>query len=137
MDLRRVILVLTLIFLTSILMGQTDPPSVIIPGPEPFSVDAQSAVYCIDLLRANRFIQVKKESGKTSNVKIETVWSVFLGEDESYPAGHNRRYDIIVNNEPLDWDNSYIEYGGDMLNLRLLFLYKNQHPPRGLDYRNR
>ncbi len=115
---------------------ETGPDSLIIPGPAPFTLDATSAIYCIDLLRENRFIEIKNDNGKTEIVKVHTVWSIFLGLDKNYPAGHNRRYDIIVNGTPLDWDKSFIEYGGDMLNLHLLFLYRNQHPPRGLEYNN-
>ncbi|MDC7241002.1 MAG: hypothetical protein PQJ50_11645, partial [Spirochaetales bacterium] len=62
-------------------------------------------------------------------------WSWFLDHDESFPKGHRNRYDIIVNGEALDWDNSYFEYGNDLVNLRLLFLYRNQHPPESFgDY---
>ena len=106
----------------------------IIPGPDPFSLDAGSAVYCIDLLRDNRFLEREGDSGQYRIVEVRTVWSWFLEYDESYPEGHRKRYNIIVNGKPLDWDNSYIEYGGEMLNLRLLFLYRNQYPPKNLEY---
>jgi len=106
----------------------------VIPGPLPFSLDSVSAIDCIELLRRNRFIEVHDENGSSSIVKVQTVWSFFLDRDENYPEGHQLRYDIILNGEPLDWDNSFIEYGGDMINLRLLFLYRNQYPPQGLKY---
>jgi len=115
---------------------ETDPNSVIFPGPAPFSLDATSAIYCIDLLKNNRFIEIKNDSGKTEIVEVHSVWSFFLGLDENYPAGHHRRYDIIVNDTPLDWDKSFIEYGGEMVNLHLLFLYRNQYPPQDLEYNN-
>lgn len=115
---------------------ETAPDSIIVPGPDPFSLDATSAIYCIDLLKNNRFIEIKNKTGKNEIVKIHTVWSIFLNLDKNYPEGHQRRYEIIVNGTPLDWDKSFIEYGGKMLNLHLLFLYRNQYPPRGLDYSN-
>jgi hypothetical protein len=115
---------------------ETNPYSIIIPGPEPFSLDDRSAIYCINLLRNNRYIEINEETGKSEIVEVHTVWSYFLGLNENYPAGHHLRYDIIVNGEPINWDDSYIEYGGDMINLRLLFLYRNQYPPSNLQYRH-
>ena len=110
--------------------------SIIIPEPDPFSLDASSAVYCIDLLKKSQFIETRGRNGKSVIVKVNKVWSFFLGFDEKYPEGHRRRYDIIVNEAPLDWDNSFIEYGTEMLNLRLLFLYRNQYPSSDLFYNN-
>ncbi len=115
---------------------ETGPDSIIVPEPDPFSLDALSAIYCIDLLKNNQFIEIIDNSGTSSIVKVKKIWSFFLGLDDSYPEGHHRRYDIIVNEVPLDWDNSFIEYGGEMLNLRLLFLYRNQYPSQGLLYNN-
>ncbi len=139
---RKLILILPLFLLLSGQVQAQHSPgldatdSIIIPGPNPFSLDAESAVYCIDLLKKISLMEVKDENDKSKIVKVQTVWSYFLEFEESFPEGHRRRYDIIVNGFPLDWDNSFIEVGGEMINLRLLFLYRNQHPPKGLDYYN-
>ncbi|MDC7226937.1 MAG: hypothetical protein PQJ61_09255 [Spirochaetales bacterium] len=109
---------------------------IIIPGSAPFSLDAESAVYCINMLKNNRYLERVEGSVEYKIIEVEEVWSWFLSWDERYPEGHRRRYDIIVNGDSLDWDKSFIEYGGEMLNLRLLFLYRNQYPPEGIDYRN-
>ncbi|MBB6479402.1 hypothetical protein [Spirochaeta isovalerica] len=121
------------LFVKSLLLWSQ--PSEIIPGPEPFSVDGRSAIYCINLLRTNPFLEYRDQMGRSSILTVRTVWSWFLDFDETYPEGHQLRYDIIVNSEPLDWDNCFIEYGGEMINIRLLFTYRNQYPPGGLDYR--
>ncbi len=113
---------------------QVSPDTIIYPGPEPFSLDAGSANFCINLLKNNRYLEMDSESAKYRIVEVETVWSWFLEYDDNYPEGYRKRYDIIVNGTPLNWDNSYIEYGGEMINLRLLFLYRNQYPPQNLDY---
>ncbi|MBN2658159.1 MAG: hypothetical protein JXR86_13950 [Spirochaetales bacterium] len=126
---------LFIIFLLSGLPLRSQQAS-IYPGPDPFSVDGRSALYCIALLRENPFLEQKDSNGASSVLKINTVWSYFLEFDESWPEGHQLRYDIIVNGSPLDWDNSFIEYGGEMINLRLLFTYRNQYPPSGLSYRS-
>ncbi len=109
------------------------PDGILIPGPEPFSLDVRSAIYCISLLKNNRYIEKKSESEKYRIIKVDTVWSWFLDYDESFPEGYRKRYDIIVNGTPLDWDHSFIEYGGEMINMRLLFLYRNQYPPDVLE----
>ena len=38
-------------------------------------------------------------------------------------------YTIYVNEEPLDWDRSYIHFNNRMQNLRILFSYRNQPHP--------
>ena len=108
--------------------------TVIFESPDPFSLDARSAIYCINLLRNNRYIEKKDESAKYKIVEVSTVWSWFLEYNETYPEGYRKRYDIIVNGTPLDWKNSYIEYGGEMMNLGMLFLYRNQYPSENLEY---
>ncbi len=105
--------------------------TVLYPDPEPFSVDAESAIYCISILKGSRYLE-KDDTDQYRVVQVETVWSELTGYDETYPPGHRRRYDIIVNGSPLNWDNSYMEYGSDLINMHLLFLYRNQHPPSGL-----
>ena len=113
--------------------GGTASGDIIIPGSEPFSLDAWSAGYCISILKNSRYLEKNGDSGKYRIIEVDTVWSWFLEYDETSPEGHRKRYDIIVNGNRLDWDNSYIEYGGEMLNLRLLFLYRNQYPPGELE----
>ena len=106
--------------------------TVLYPDPEPFSIDAESAVYCISILKGKRYLE-RDDSEHYSVVQVETVWSELTGYNEAYPPGHRRRYDIIVNGAYLNWDNSYLEYGNDMINMRLLFMYRNQHPSEGLE----
>ena len=60
---------------------------------------------------------------------------VFTGLDPGAYEGHQSRYDIELNGEPLDWDHTYIEFGGEMVNLRLLFTYRNQGPVPDVPYR--
>lgn len=108
--------------------------SIIYPCPQPFSIDARSAIYCINILRNSRYLEKTDDSAKYKIVEVETVWSWFLKYDESFPEGYRKRYDIIVNGIAIDWDNSFIEYGGKMINMKLLFLYRNQNPPAGLGH---
>ena len=105
----------------------------IFPEPEPFSLDAGSAVYCISLLKNNHHMEKNTVTGKYRIIEVDSVWSWFLDYDTSYPEGYRKRYDIIVNGSPLDWNDSYIEYGEEMMNMRMLFLYRNQVPPDNFD----
>jgi hypothetical protein len=50
------------------------------------------------------------------------------------PVGHQYRFNLLVNGESLDWEQTYVEYDGKLTNLRLLFTYRNQHPPPDLIY---
>ena len=135
---RKITLLFSLVLLLSYHLWAEDlivSDSIIIPDPTPFSLDAGSAIYCINLMKNNRYLEKKDKSDECKIVEVKTVWSQFLEYDESFPEGHRKRYDIIVNGTNLDWDNSYIEYGNEILNLHLLFLYRNQHPPENLgDY---
>lgn len=132
---KSISLLVLLFFLSSHLMSQDENPS-IFPGPEPFSLDSQSAIYCISLLRENPLLLIENDSGQKEILRVKKVWSYFLNKDDSYPKGHRLRYDIIINETPLDWNRTFIEYGGEMINLRLLFTYRNQYPPEGLKYYN-
>ncbi len=128
--------VITLVFCILWMMplsavAQDRDGSLLVPAPDPFSLDTESAIFCINLLKGNRFLEKSMETEEYRVVQVETVWSWFLAYDEGYPEGHRLRYDIIVNGETLDWERSYIEYGTDIVNLKILFLYRNQHPREG------
>ncbi|MDC7124116.1 MAG: hypothetical protein PQJ46_01015 [Spirochaetales bacterium] len=135
------VLILTLFIFSNLLYAQdsteknTDTKDTIVKTPEPFSIDARSAIYCINLLKNNRYLEKQNNKAKYNIIEVKTVWSWFIKYDESFPEGYRKRYDIIVNGNNMDWDNSYIEYGGKMINLKILFLYRNQYPPESLkDY---
>lgn len=109
---------------------------VILPGPEPFSLNAYDAVQALWMIRRARLLQQRLADGELRTLAVRDVRAVLTGVDPEAPTeALSRRYDLLVNGQPLDWDNSYIEYGGRMVNLRLLFTYRNQHPPPGLQYR--
>lgn len=108
--------------------------SVIVPSPEPFTLNAYDAIHLRHLLHRVGFLQRWDGSGHPETVAVETVYAVPAGIDRDAPGGHKRRYEIRLNGEPLDWDRLYIEYGDRMMNLRALFTYRNQYPPDDLRY---
>lgn len=128
----------------------------IYPSPEPFTLDARAAQLCINLLRQEMFLLGTSDSsspgvaredsadGLPENprsgsqkqiIRVRRVWARQVEVDREMPPGHRRRYIIEVNGKPLDMSNHFIEWNGSMVNLQLLFTYRNQYPPRGLNYR--
>jgi hypothetical protein len=106
----------------------------IVPNPEPFSLNSYNALQAAALIRRVGFLQRWDGRGMPETLAVERVETVHIGVDpEAVPARRNR-YDLRVNGQALDWDVTYIEYDGRMVNLRLLFTYRNQHPPEGLEY---
>ncbi len=110
------------------------PPtdSFIVPGPEPFSVDAFSAIQLIAMLKRVGLLEVYVGKLRPDIVAVKTVWAIPVGINSAYPVGHRRRYDIVLNGSRIDWDNTYIFYDEAMTNLRALFTYRNQYPPKDL-----
>jgi len=111
--------------------------SVIVPVPEPFTLNAYDAVQAIWMIRRAGLLQ--RETGEPNRpeiVAVREVRGVFVGEDEDAAVPfERRRYDLLLNGERLDWDSLYIKYGGRMVSLRALFTYRNQHPQTPPDYR--
>ena len=101
----------------------------------PFSLNAYDAVHALYLLRRELFLQVRESDGNYRTVRIQRVRALRL-PDAKYPLTpfERKRYDILVNGEPLDWENSYIEYDERRVNLRLLYTYRNGALPEGLLY---
>lgn len=117
------------------LPGAPSGSSVIVPTPEPFSLNAYDAVQALWMIRRARLLQQRLPHGELRTLAVREVRAVLVDVDPEAPTeALSRRYDLVVNGELLDWDNSYIEYGGRMVSVRLLFTYRNQHPPPGLLY---
>lgn len=109
----------------------------VVPAPEPFSLGSYDAIDAVWMLRRVRFLQWWDGQTRPQIVAVRTVESVWVGYDPDAYDGHQNRYDILLNGEPLEWDRLYIEYHNDMVNLRLLFTYRNQQPAPDLPYRLR
>lgn len=121
--------------------------SYILPSPEPFTLNAYDALHAAALIRRVGLLRICPKDGQDARDDInsrEAQWgrtlaarsvsTIFVEEDQVNHPWHPRRYDVRVNGEPLPWNRAYIEYGGRMANLRLLFTYRNQRPPAGLQY---
>lgn len=145
------------------LIADTIPLSLtgaIYPSPDPFTLDARAAQLCINLLRQEMFLlgtsdssspgvaredspeglperssEIPRSGSQKQINRVRRVWARLVEVDREMPPGHRRRYIIEVNGEPLDMSSHFIEWNGSMVNLQLLFTYRNQYPPRGLNYR--
>lgn len=111
-----------------------DPPHVIVPTPDPFSLSAYDALHARAVMHRVGFVQLWYGSGAPRTVSVEEVETVRVGYEEGLPPGHRVRYDLRLNGQSVDWKHTYIEYGGRMVSLQLLFTYRNQHPPDDLQY---
>lgn len=79
------------------------------------------------LIRRAGLLVHRDPTGRTT-VLVRSVEIVEVEPLESMPPAHRRRWDIVLNGTPLDWPNTYIERGGKLVNLQLLFTYRNQRP---------
>ena len=109
-----------------------DPPKwprseAIIDAPMPFSLSAYDALQAIAMIERERLL-IRWGGGGREIVVAESVDAVEVDPLPGMPRNHRRRYDLFLNGEPLPWDEMYIRYGGQMLNLQLLFTYRNQRP---------
>jgi len=109
----------------------------IVTAPEPFTLNSYDVIDAVWMIRRARFLQYWDYENRPEIVTARTVQSVPVGFDPNAYEGHQNRYDILLNGEPVDWDHLYIEFGGEMINLRLLYTYRNQKPPPDLPYRLR
>jgi hypothetical protein len=101
----------------------------------PFSLNAYDAVHALYLLRRQLFVQVLEEGGQYRTVRIRQVRALRL-PDAEYPLTpfERKRYDILLNGEPLEWERTFIEYDERRVNMRLLYTYRNGGLPAELLY---
>lgn len=118
----------------SLSFQDTSIVSRILPEPRPFTVDAQAAQIAINLARSAMFLLHQSPGQPRRIIPVRQVWAEFQFADETFPPGYRRRFDVVVNQEPLDWANTYIEYGGRMISMKVLFTYRNQDPGLGYEF---
>jgi hypothetical protein len=111
------------------------PP--LVPASEPFSLGAYDVIDAVWLIRRARFLQYWDYERAPETIVARSVESYWVDFDPNAYEGHQNRYSILLNGEPIDWDHLYVEYAGDMINLRLLYTYRNQKPPPEVPYRLR
>lgn len=109
-----------------------DPPKwprseAILDAPVPFSLNGYDALQAIAMIERERLL-IRWNGGEREIVVVESVEAVEVEPLPEMPRNHRRRYDLRLNGEPLPWKEMYIRYGGEMLNLQLLFTYRNQRP---------
>lgn len=102
-------------------------PPILPDATEAFAVTGYDAVQAVWMLRRAGFIQLLEGDGggydargarRTIAVRKARVVQVAP-----------KLYTIYINDEPLDWERSYLQYQGKMRNLRVLFSYRNQPHP--------
>ena len=109
----------------------------IVPAPSPFSLNSYDVIDAVWLIRRAGLLQRWDYESRPETVPVRTVESVWNGYDPNAYEGHRNRYSILLNGEPIEWNYLYVEYAGDMINLRMLYTYRNQKPPPDVPYRLR
>jgi hypothetical protein len=115
-----------------------DPPEwprsgEIYPAPEPFTLNGYDALQAMAMIRREELLIERTGEGREIIV-VESIEAVSAEPIEDYPPHHRQRWDLLLNGEPLRWDSTYIEYGGRLVSLRLLFTYRNQRPVPDIPY---
>ena len=105
------------------------------PAYVPFSLNSYDVIHAVLMIRREFALIHVDEDGHTAILPVHNVHSYWVGFDPDAFENHQNRYDVMLNGEPLDWDHTYIEYDGDMVNLRILFTYNNQRPMPDVEYR--
>lgn len=105
------------------------------PAPEPFTVNGYDARMAVALLERVGLVVIPAGESTRRIVAVESVRAVTVGVDERFPTVHRERWDLLLNGTPLAWRETYVEYGGRLVNLQLLFTYRNQRPVPDVPFR--
>lgn len=109
-----------------------DPPAwprsrAIYDAPEPFSLNGYDALQAIAMIERERLL-IRRNGENREIVAVDSIEAIEVEPLPDMPRNHRRRYDLLLNGEALPWSELYINYGGRLLNLQLLFTYRNQRP---------
>ena len=112
--------------------NRTGPPY---PAYEPFTLNSYDVIQAVLMIRRSvALLHVDQDNNRTI-LPARNVRSVWVGFDPDAFETHQNRYDVLIDGTPLDWDHTYIEYSGELVNLRMLFSYNNQRPMPDTIYR--
>ena len=107
----------------------------ILPAPDPFTLNSYDVIHAVLMIRQAPALLRVGDDGSRTIVPVRSTRSVWVNFNPDAYGNHQNRYDVELNGEPLDWDHLFIEYAGSMVNLRLLFTYRNQQPVPDVQYR--
>jgi hypothetical protein len=115
---------------------QADPAATeLLPAQQPFDLNLHNARMAKAMLERVGVVMLRARDGRVRSVGVRRVRIEYVGRDERYPEPFDRRFDLRLNGEALDWGATYIEYDFRMVNMQLLFTYRNQRPvPEGPYY---
>ena len=107
----------------------------ILPAPQPFTLNSYDVIDAVWMIRRSFALIHWNGEGTRRTVPVHSVESIWVGFDPDAYENHQNRYDVLLNGKPIDWDHLYIEYAGSLVNLRLLYTYRNQQPIPDVEYR--
>lgn len=118
---------------------QTEAPkavedSGIFPAPRPFTLNIYDARMAEALLERVGLVELRTGEDSTRIVKVRKVRIEYVAENPELPEPYRKRFDIRLNGRPLEWNKTYIKYDFRMVNMRLLFTYRNERPVPNVPY---
>lgn len=121
-----------LVFLSSV------PPFVasarLLPASEPFTLNLYDAQMAKALLWRVGMVEVRNGANSTRLIKVEKVRIEYVAINTELPEPFQKRFDIRLNGHALEWNKTYIEYDFRMVNMRMLFTYRNERPVPNVPY---
>lgn len=106
----------------------------LLPGPRPFTLNLYDARMAEALLERVGLIEVRTGPDSTRIVKVRRVRIEYVAKNPELPEPYRKRFDIRLNGRPLDWNKTYIEYDFRMVNMKMLFTYRNERPVPNVPY---
>ena len=116
------------------LNAQEREESGLLPAPQPFTLDLYHARMAKAMLKRVGVVLLRTGEEAHRSVGVRKVHIEYVGKDSRYPEPYNKRYDLRLNGRPLEWSRTYIEYDFRMVNMRMLFTYRNQRPVLDVPY---
>jgi hypothetical protein len=96
----------------------------ILPAPVPFSLNSHDVIQAVNMILSEPALLRVDYDGSRASVPVHSARSVWIDFDPDAFENHQNRYDVELNGTLIDWDHLFIEYAGNMVNLRLLFTYR-------------
>lgn len=136
LPLRTFLLLIVLAWTVYSVAAEEDWNPPLVPAPQPFTVNSYDAIDAVLMIRRAGLLQYRYADGTTEIVPVRSVYSYWVGFDPHAYENHQNRYDLMLNGEPIDWGNLFVHYDGEMINLQMLYTYRNQRPVPNVRFRN-
>ncbi|MFO7730916.1 MAG: hypothetical protein R6V86_09140 [Spirochaetia bacterium] len=106
----------------------------LLPASEPFTLNLYDAQMAEALLWRVGMVEVRTGANSTRLIRVKKVRIEYVAKYPELPEPFQKRFDIRLNGQALEWNKTYIEYDFRMVNMRMLFTYRNERPVPNVPY---